>query len=142
MMIYYAKITRQSKSSMLVEFPGLPGCLTEGDDLPQALANAKEALDGWLAAHCDEALDVPRPTKKRARNHFPVEVDIRVEFAIRLRQMRMKKKLSQADVAKRLGVTQQAYAKLEIPFSTNPSLSTIQKLSRALDMQIDLRLVA
>ncbi len=33
-----------------VEFPQLPGCVTEGDTFEEALANAKEALDLWLAA--------------------------------------------------------------------------------------------
>jgi predicted RNase H-like HicB family nuclease len=34
----------------VVEFPQLPGCVSEGDTFEEAMANAREALAGWLAA--------------------------------------------------------------------------------------------
>jgi transcriptional regulator with XRE-family HTH domain len=70
-----------------------------------------------------------------------IPVDIKIAFAIHLRRLRMKKGLTQNDVAKRLGISQQAYAKLEIP-DCNPSLETIKRLSDALHVNIDLRLVS
>jgi predicted RNase H-like HicB family nuclease/DNA-binding XRE family transcriptional regulator len=142
MMIYYAKITKQKSGEYLVEFPKAPGCLTEGNSLPNALKNAKEALNGWLAAHCDRALEAPLPKTITGRHIYPVEVDIQVEFALRLRDLRKKKKLSQSEIAKKLGISQQAYSKLEIPHTSNPSLSTIRRISEALDAEIELRLVA
>ena len=44
-MIYFAKITKQKTGEMLVEFPELDGCFTEGSDINEALENAKEALE-------------------------------------------------------------------------------------------------
>ncbi|MCE5277617.1 MAG: MerR family transcriptional regulator [Planctomycetaceae bacterium] len=32
---------------------GLPGCITDGDTLQETLANAKDAIEGWLEAHED-----------------------------------------------------------------------------------------
>ncbi|PMB23194.1 HicB family protein [Fischerella thermalis CCMEE 5205] len=31
-----------------VEVPALPGCITEGDTMEEALANLKDAIEGWL----------------------------------------------------------------------------------------------
>ena len=133
-MIYYAKITKESARSYLVEFPELDGCLTEGSSLDQALTNAKECLEGWLASNCDRNLSIPAAKRRTSKNYYQIEVDLTITFAILLRKVRKEKGLSQLDVAKELGVTQQAYAKLEAPFKTNPSLSTIQKLSEALEV--------
>jgi predicted RNase H-like HicB family nuclease len=30
------------------EVPGLPGCVSEGDTFAEALANIREAAEGWL----------------------------------------------------------------------------------------------
>ena len=135
-MKYYARITKQKDKSYLVDFPELPGCLTEGKNLNEAKENAKEALNGWLASNCDRNLNIPNPKTKKAKNYYLIDVNVQIAFAITLRKIRRKKRLSQAQVAKRLGITQQAYAKLEIPLKTNPSLSTLQKLSDALDVEL------
>lgn len=142
MMRYWAKIRQQKDKSYLVEFPGLEGCLTEGNTHQEALVHAKEALDGWLAARCDRDLNIPKPIKRKGENFYSVEVSLTVAFAIRLRRLRMRRGLSQAQVAKRLNISQQAYAKLETPLKTNPSLQTIERISTALDADIDQLLAA
>jgi transcriptional regulator with XRE-family HTH domain len=54
---------------------------------------------------------------------------------IRMRLIRARKHLSQADVAKKLGLTQQAYAKLERP-GANLQLRTIEQVEKALDAEL------
>lgn len=142
MMKYLAKISKQSTGGFLVEFQDLPGCLTEGNQLKDALKNAKEALDGWLAASCDRNLNIPPAKHRKGRNYHPITVSLHVEFSIRLRQLRKKRGLTQQQVADRLEISQQAYAKLETPEKSNPSLTTLQKLSDALDAEIDIHLAA
>lgn len=139
MMSYFAKIEQQKDKSYLVEFPELDGCLTEGGTLDEALANAREALNGWLAARCDHELNIPKPsaTKRKGRNFYAIDVDLTIAFVIGLRRLRMKRGLSQAQVAKRLEISQQAYAKLETPQKANPSLQTIQRITRVLDADVD-----
>ena len=48
-----------------VEVPSLPGCLSEGDTMEEALANIKEAIDlhieSMIAHGKDVPEDVPRP---------------------------------------------------------------------------------
>lgn len=141
-MIYYAKISKESDQTYLVEFPELKGCLTKGDTLKEALANAKEALDGWLASNCDRSLTIPDPKIRRSSGFYPIEVDISVSFPIILRKIRNEKKLSQREVANKLGVSQQAYARLETPFKSNPALLTVQKIAHALGRDLVFELSA
>jgi predicted RNase H-like HicB family nuclease/DNA-binding XRE family transcriptional regulator len=48
-----------SKHGYWVEFPDLPGCLTEGDTLEEAFLMAGDALDCWFA---DPDQEHPNPT--------------------------------------------------------------------------------
>ena len=141
-MIYYAKIQKQSDKSYLVEFPELEGCFTEGKNLADAKNQAKEALDAWIASNCDRNLNIPDPKERRSKTYYPIEVDIRITFPVMLRKARKKRRLSQTQVAKKLEISQQAYAKLETPQKANPSLLTIQKISEALELGFELRLGA
>ena len=135
-MKYFACISKQKTGEYLVDFPELAGCFTEGKTLEEAKKNASEALNGWLASNCDMKLDIPDPKVKRGRNFYPIEVDLQINLAIMLRKKRKMKHLSQTQVAKKLGITQQAYAKLEVPTKTNPSLSTLKKLSDTLGIEL------
>ena len=49
--VYPALITRDG-DGFGVSFPDLPGCLTCADTPEEALANAKEALEGWRRPSC------------------------------------------------------------------------------------------
>lgn len=45
-----------------VRFPDLPGCITQGDDVEDAFAMAKEALEGCLLTMEDIGQPIPEPT--------------------------------------------------------------------------------
>ncbi|MBP9673584.1 MAG: type II toxin-antitoxin system HicB family antitoxin [Bacteriovoracaceae bacterium] len=141
-MKYFAKITKQKNHSYVVEFPQLIGCLTEGKNIIQAQKNAHEALNGWLISNCDRKLNIPEPKILKSPHHYPIDVEPSIAFAIMLRKIRQKKGITQTDLAKKLKISQQAYAKLETPLITNPSLKTIDKISEALDVKFYFDLVA
>jgi len=141
-MIYFAKITKQSHECFLVEFPELDGCFTEGKSIEEALKHAKVALDVWLESHCDREINIPEPENRRGQTYHAIEVDLQLSFAIMLRKLRKKKRLTQALMAQRIGISQQAYAKLEIPSKSNPSLKTVDKISKALGIQLTFNLAA
>ncbi len=42
-----------------VEVPSLPGCVTEGDTVEEALTNAREAIDLYIETRRDLGLDIP-----------------------------------------------------------------------------------
>lgn len=59
-----------------------------------------------------------------------------IQFGKKLREVRLKKKLSQGDVAKILGVHRSYISGLERG-ARNPSLLTVQKVAKALGVTAD-----
>lgn len=60
---YFAVITRDTRTGQYeVEFPDLPGCVTVGDTVVEATANAKEAMDLWIEVSADHGDTIPEPT--------------------------------------------------------------------------------
>ena len=43
----------------VVECPSLPGCISQGATREEAVANIKEAIDGYIAALRDDGLQIP-----------------------------------------------------------------------------------
>ena len=136
-MEYRAKLTKEG-ANWLVEFPVCPGCQTFGSSKTEALRMGQEALEGWLEAHLSSGQVPPRPKGKRG---VPIGINSTLAVVLQLRWARADQGLSQATVAKRAGVTQQAYAKLEHP-DGNPTLATIQKVAEALGLKLDVQLKA
>jgi len=44
----------------IAECPSLPGCVTQGKSKEEAIANAKEAIRGYIAALKEDGIPVPR----------------------------------------------------------------------------------
>lgn len=57
---FIAAFTREP-IGVAVEFPDLPGCLTQGDDYRQAFLNAKEALHLHLVGMIMDGEEIPSP---------------------------------------------------------------------------------
>jgi len=59
---YTVLLIRDPEGGYVARVPALPGCVTEGDDLPEALDNAREAILAYIESL---ALDgVPAPNDK------------------------------------------------------------------------------
>ena len=43
----------------VAECPSLPGCVSQGETREQAIANIREAIDGYILALQDDKLPVP-----------------------------------------------------------------------------------
>ena len=43
-----------------VEFPDLPGCVTEGDTLADAIYMAEDAASGWVLGELEDGRDIPK----------------------------------------------------------------------------------
>lgn len=59
MKIAYPAIIHEEEGSFWVEFPDLEGCFSDGDSLPDAVANASDALGGYICSLMDSDLPVP-----------------------------------------------------------------------------------
>jgi predicted RNase H-like HicB family nuclease/DNA-binding XRE family transcriptional regulator len=141
-MVYTAYISREGKH-FLAEFPDCPGCQTfadSGDALP---GEAKEALEGWLETHLLHGEVPPKPKTHRrspaGHKLAQVRIDPGLAVALQIRWARAAAGLTQAELAKRAGVTQQQVAKLERP-GENPTIGTIQKIASALGANVDVEL--
>ncbi|WIG59738.1 MAG: hypothetical protein OJF49_002485 [Ktedonobacterales bacterium] len=45
----------------VAECPSLPGCVSQGQTKEEAIANIKEAIQGYIAALEEDSLPVPMP---------------------------------------------------------------------------------
>lgn len=64
----------EEEGGFSVAVPALPGCYTQGETLEEALANAREAAEGWL----EVANDNPSPFDKdgEAAQEIVHEIDL------------------------------------------------------------------
>jgi len=46
----------------LVEFPDLPGCMSDGETVEEAVANGQDAKASWIAAMTEAERPIPPPT--------------------------------------------------------------------------------
>lgn len=57
---YFAVITREKGGERFeVEFPGLAGCVTFGENFADAVEMARDALDGWLEVSAEHGDVIP-----------------------------------------------------------------------------------
>jgi len=136
---YCARIRRQRGAGYLVEFPDLPGCLTEGETVRDALENAREALSGWLFVAIKHGDEIPPSRARRGRDYHSVVPDLDVTISLAILSARKRRGLTQQQVADALGISQQAYRKLEVPGKSNPTLKTLERLGGVLGLELRLK---
>lgn len=136
---YYARIKRQRRGGYLIEFPDLPGCLTEGDTIDDALRNAREALSGWLHVAVKHGDEIPPSRPRRGSAYHRIAADLDVAIPLAILSARRRRGLTQQQVARALGISQQAYRKFEMPGTSNPTLRTLERLSEVLGFELHLK---
>lgn len=137
MITYPAKITYSKKDKAFdVEFPDLKGCLTYGETLEEALAYAKDALNGYLESIDLRALDIPTPSRLSGKNIYQIAPDTSVGFAIWLKMARKKKHLTQKQIAGMLHIPYQNYQNFENPRKSNPTLKNLVKIQNVLQQKV------
>lgn len=62
----YPAIYHAQDGGYWVEFPDLPGCFSEGDDIAQAAAEATSALGGYLCSLMERSVPFPAPSDVHA----------------------------------------------------------------------------
>jgi predicted RNase H-like HicB family nuclease len=72
---YVALIHKDDGTSYGVSFPDLPGCISAGDTIEEAIENAAEALAGHLALMRTDGDPVPVPRTVRAIKADPELTD-------------------------------------------------------------------
>jgi predicted RNase H-like HicB family nuclease/DNA-binding XRE family transcriptional regulator len=110
----------------------LPGCFTQGDSLEELYRNMREALNLMVSEPADSDDFVPLPDKliKPSKNVVKVPVDPQVAFSFYVRLLRRKHKLTQKQMANKLGFKSIfQYQRLESA-NYNPTLNTLALVKR------------
>ena len=133
-MIYYCNI-KKSGDEYIAQFPDMPNVVTCGFSHEEALAMAKDALDGCLEVDISKGNKIPAPVFKKG---YPITVANHIALSFRLRELRGNQ--SQTVIAKKLGLSYQAYQRLENPRKANPTIKTLEKIANIYgrDLQIAL----
>ncbi len=58
---YTAIFEPAEEGGYVVSVPALPGCSTQGDTFEEAVANIKDAVEGYLAVLKEEGEEIPQP---------------------------------------------------------------------------------
>jgi antitoxin HicB len=129
-MTTYPAIFHPDEKGYWVEFPDLPGCVTEGETLEDAKEMAKEALSAMLESLDSRKKSIPIPSNIKGNDIHYIEPSLNVAFAISLKREREKMGLTQKQVAEKANITWSFYQRIENPRKSNPTLSTIEKLRK------------
>lgn len=66
-LIYPALFTPlKEQDGFCVTFPDLPGCVTQGASLSQAIENAQDAASGWVLDELEDGNTAPEPSDIKA----------------------------------------------------------------------------
>ena len=60
-MMFHVVLTPDEDGWIVAECPALPGCVSQGRDEKEALANIREAITGWLWAEDQKAAEALPP---------------------------------------------------------------------------------
>lgn len=110
----------------------LEGCQTQADTREALVLNLSEALNLYLSEPLDSKHIFAKPSKRiTGKNVIAVQVRPSVEFANRLREFRIKCKLTQHQMKDKLGFKHlSSYQRLEDPERANPELKTMCLLKK------------
>jgi antitoxin HicB len=133
-MTYYCTIEKEG-NEYIAQFPDMTNIVTCGFSHEEALAMAKEALDGCLEADISQGNPIPPPGYK---DGYPVTVAPHIALSLQLRELRGEQ--SQTDIARKLGLSYQAYQRLENPRKSNPTVKTLEKIARVFDRELNIKI--
>ena len=126
-MTYHFRVHREG-GRLWAECVELEGCLSQGRDRAQLQKNMREALNLYLAEPESSTVLFPPPSRRQFRKNVePVEVDPEVAFCMRLRELRLRSRLTQKQAARRLGMSS-LYSYQRLERRSNPSLRTVKKV--------------
>lgn len=138
---YFAILHKDKKSGAIgVRFPDHPNIITYGRDREEAIEMAEEALNATLETEFDRHLSLPAPSKrpnvKKGEKAIFVPLTPEVRMAFLLRAWREEAGLTQGELAKRLGISVQAYQRMERPGRSNLTVDTLNRIAQALGRQL------
>ncbi len=59
-------LSLEEGGGFIIEYPDLPGCISDGDTIEEVIANGKDAVKGWLDTCRKLGREIPKPNKQSA----------------------------------------------------------------------------
>jgi antitoxin HicB len=108
--MYPVVLTADDDGGFVVEFPGLPFGVTQGDDLSEAMANAEDALVVVISTLIDDGQEVPEPLSGDFEYH--VRLPDHVALKLALHRAFRASGINKAELGRRLSWGNQQVARL------------------------------
>ena len=118
-MNYKIELNPDDEGGYVVNYPELPGCLSVGDSVEEALKNGEEAKREWFMVMLEEGMEIPRPEKN---------IEYSGQFKLRLPKSLHKSLVQQA---KREGISMNQYC-LYLLSKGDSSLETLNLVKEKL----------
>ena len=61
-------LTKEDGGGYLIEFPDLPGCMSDGETINEAIKSGNDAVQSWKEAAKKEGRPIPRPGELQAQS--------------------------------------------------------------------------
>jgi len=78
-------LSKEDGGGYLIEFPDLPGCMSDGETIEEAIENGHDAVLSWMSAAKEIGRSIPRPGELEKQSGKWVQ---RVPRSIHLRLVR------------------------------------------------------
>lgn len=135
MKLYYPAVFIRDGEGYTVEFPDLPGCVTQGDNFEEAFEMAEDAASGWILTSIEDGEDIPSPSPIQAIdcsegyvNYIPLDIG---EYAKRYSTKSIKKTLTIPEWLNTLA------ERAEINFSQELQRALKERLGLTANMLVD-----
>ena len=56
-----APLSEENGGGFLITWPDLPGCMSDGESIEQAIANGRDAFQVWMETYIEQGREVPKP---------------------------------------------------------------------------------
>ncbi|MCB9479191.1 MAG: type II toxin-antitoxin system HicB family antitoxin [Deltaproteobacteria bacterium] len=132
------------RECVAVSFPEFPLTFSMGDDEDDARAMATDALVTAIEDMFEKDVEYPERTRKprvpagSKAVFIPLPEYLRVP--LRIRQARRERNLTQAQVARRMGIDEKTYRRHERPGIANMTIKTLERISQALGTHLEISL--
>jgi len=62
------ELTKEEGTGFVIEFPDLPGCMSDGETVEGAIENGEDAVACWIVAAKAAGRDIPQPGELEAQS--------------------------------------------------------------------------
>ena len=99
---YPVQLKSDSNGTLLVTFPDVPEAITFGENRPDALRKASEALEAALSLYIEDRREIPRPGRLTARRVL-IGLPALSQAKVALYELMRSRGVRKAELARRMG---------------------------------------